>query len=74
VEEPAKRALEPWVSDEHSVKPCKGDAESLRRPYRAFHVPIVTQGCGRFAAFALGFAASRFQRSAKAFFNKTMWH
>jgi hypothetical protein len=27
---------------------------------------ISTQGFGRFAAFALGFAASRFQRSAKA--------
>jgi len=29
----------------------------------AVHIPIVTQGFGRFAAFALGCAASRFQRS-----------
>jgi len=66
VEEHAKRALEPWVSDEHSVKPYKGGVEDLRRPFRAFIISIVTQGFGRSAAFALGCAVSRFQRSAKA--------
>jgi hypothetical protein len=38
---------------------------------QGFHVPIVTHGFGRFAAFALGFAASRFQRSAIAFLKKS---
>jgi len=46
-------------------KPCKGGiAGCAVLTGLDFFVP--TQGFGRFATFALGFAASRFQRSARA--------
>jgi hypothetical protein len=47
-----------WIE----VEPCKGDAGTLRRPYRAVSLHFNPKGFGRLAAFALGFAVSRFQR------------
>jgi len=41
---------------------CKGGAGLLHRPCRARIDAVLTQGFGRFAASALGCAATRFQR------------
>jgi hypothetical protein len=47
-----------WVP----IKPCKGDAGLLHRPYRAWINSTPTQGSGRFASSTPGCAVPRFQR------------
>ena len=56
----AKRP-KPWVGASE-IKPWKGETDRAVPPFQGLISLASTQGFGRFASFALGFVASRFQR------------